>query len=289
MSEFNSMTVSAACRLFERPHTVATLDSQLVEWGIYSDIPSGSKPAKLVSLARAAIERNPQVPTEVGQVPLDRAIIQAVLGSLNSAQRSGDDWRKFIAGLRMDGFEVTGLPDEAEDDFPWMSSRQTVPLELRRMLPADATGLDVREAEDELSYLLNQHRFTDAASHLTQAVSAFSRGDWAASNAQIRTFYEDLLSQMSVRLGCNPSANSAEKRTYLASADSGPFFFADYNEWENERGKPSYVQGLWARLHPQGSHPGLSEEDDCAFRLQTVLIAARLFMRRFDRRVSSAP
>lgn len=289
MSEFNSMTVSAACRLLERPHTVATLDSQLVEWGIYSDIPSGSKPAKLVSLARAAIERNPQVPTEVGQVPLDRAIIQAVLGSLNSAQRSGDDWRKFVAGLRMDGFEITGLPDEAEDDFPWVSPRETVPLELRRMLPADATGLDVREAEDELSYLLNQHRFSVAASHLAQAVSAFSRGDWAASNAQIRTFYEDLLSQISVRLGCNPSANSEEKRTYLASAASGPFFFADYNEWENERGKPSYVQGLWARLHPQGSHPGLSEDDDCAFRLQTVLIAARLFMRRFDRRASSAP
>jgi hypothetical protein len=268
---------------------VATLDSQLVEWGIYSDIPSGSKPAKLVSLARAAIERNPQVPTEVGQVPLDRAIIQAVLGSLNSAQRSGDDWRKFIAGLRMDGFEVTGLPDEAEDEYPWMSSRETVSLELRRMLPTGATGLDVREAEDELSYLLKQHGFTNAASHLAQAVSAFSRGDWAASNAQIRTFYEDLFSKISDRLGGNPLASSAEKRTYLASADSGPFFFADYNEWESGRGRPSYVQGLWARLHPQGSHPGLSEEDDCAFRLQTVLIAARLFMRRFDRRVSSAP
>jgi len=64
-------------------------------------------------------------------------------------------------------------------------------------------------------------------------------------------------------------------------------FYTQYNEWENDRGKPAFVLGLWARLHPQGSHPGLSEEDDCTFRLQVTLITARLFLRRLDQRISA--
>lgn len=287
MGDFNSMTISAACRLLEIPHTVATLDSLLVEWGLHDAVDPGSKPRRLAALARIAVDRDPLVPTALGRMPVSRAIIDTVLASLRPRQRTGEDWTKLTAGLRLDGFEIDGLSDEVEDDvFEW-SDTEPVPLILRRMLPEDAPDLDFRQAESELSSLLRRHGFTDALGHLAQAFSAFSLGHWAASNAQVRTFYEDLLSQMSDRLGGDPSADSAEKRKYLASAGSGPFFFVDYNEWESERGKPSYVQGLWARLHPQGSHPGLSEEDDCAFRLQTVLITARLFMRRFDRKVSS--
>lgn len=286
MPEFNSMTIAAACRLLEQPHTVATLDSQLVEWGLFTAVGSGSKPAKLTSLARIAIDSNPEVPTEHGMAHLGRAVIQAVLQSLAPRHRSGADWKKLLSGLRLDGFEVTGLPDlDTVDPFGW-DEQETTSLELRRMLPENIPETDFREAESELVGLLRKHGFTDSQGHLNQAIANFSSGHWAAANGSLRNLYQDLFDQIAMRLGCPPSHSDNAKREYLASAASGPFLLSDYNEWENNRQQPSYVLGLWARLHPHGGHPGLSEEDDSAFRLQTVLIAARLFMRRFDRRVS---
>lgn len=286
MPDFNSMTVSAACRLLEQHHTVATLDSQLVEWGLFDQVGSGSKPTKLSSLARIAVGNDPHVPTVFGMIPTSRAVILAVLECLAPRQRAGTDWKKMVSGLRLDGFEITGLLDEdADSEFGW-SAREQTPLELRRMLPENAPELDFRDAESELEGLLRKYGFAVAQGHLAQAISNFSNGQWAASNGSIRNLYQDLLDQIAERLGCNPAHSDDAKRHYLASPTSGPFLLSDYNEWENNRQQPSFVLGLWARLHPHGGHPGLSEEDDCAFRLQTVLITARLFMRRFDRRMS---
>ena len=73
------------------------------------------------------------------------------------------------------------------------------------------------------------------------------------------------------------------RREFLGKLDP-PFLLQDYNEWFPNPQKPQYVEGLWQRLHSQGSHPGLSEQDDCTFRMQIVLITIRLFMRRFVQR-----
>lgn len=101
----------------------------------------------------------------------------------------------------------------------------------------------------------------------------------------IRDFYQELLDKIAEYFGCDPKVSDDAKRQYLADTKSGPFLLHEYNEWENDRGKPAYVLGLWARLHPHGSHPGLSDEEDCAFRFQIILITARIFLRRFDKRV----
>jgi hypothetical protein len=37
------------------------------------------------------------------------------------------------------------------------------------------------------------------------------------------------------------------------------------------------------RLNPEGSHPGLSDDEDCSFRLNIVLLTASLLLRRYDR------
>lgn len=44
--------------------------------------------------------------------------------------------------------------------------------------------------------------------------------------------------------------------------------------WKN------YVNGLFKMLHTHGSHPGLSDEDHCTFRLDVVLVTTRTFLRR---------
>jgi hypothetical protein len=40
------------------------------------------------------------------------------------------------------------------------------------------------------------------------------------------------------------------------------------------------MQAFFRRLHPAGSHPGLSDEDDSTFRLHLVLLVARNLLRR---------
>jgi hypothetical protein len=59
-----------------------------------------------------------------------------------------------------------------------------------------------------------------------------------------------------------------------------PFLGTELNEW----GVPGQEPYGWAfkRLHPQGAHPDLSDEEDPTFRRHLVLLLSRLFMRRLD-------
>ena len=43
-----------------------------------------------------------------------------------------------------------------------------------------------------------------------------------------------------------------------------------------------YFETFWKKLHPQGLHPGLSEEDDSIFRFNIVQIFTMEILRRFD-------
>ncbi|WP_395459879.1 hypothetical protein ACHMW5_36045 (plasmid) [Azospirillum melinis] len=148
---------------------------------------------------------------------------------------------------------------------------------LRRTLPAD---LGVPETESELMRLLDQHGLTTAKGHLEQAFDAHTRGKWASANGQLRTFFDALLDELAVKL--DPSASTLgsgqARRGKLAALG---FLSLPLNEWDND-GK-GFINGLVKRLHPQGAHPGLSDEDDSTFRLHTVLITAVLLLRRFDR------
>jgi len=159
--------------------------------------------------------------------------------------------------LRLDGFVIT---DGA----------------LRRTLPA---SIKLPEAEDEIARLLNKHGFAVAKGHLEQAFTAHTDGHWASANSQIRSFLDGLLDAIAEKI--DPSItgmpSGQPRRTMLAAHG---FLSRALNEWD-DKGLGS-VNGLIRRLHPHGSHPGLSDEDDSTFRLHTVLLTARLLLVRFD-------
>ena len=148
---------------------------------------------------------------------------------------------------------------------------------LRRSLPID---IGLQETESELVRLLGKHRLTVAKGHLDQAFDNHAGGNWAAANAQLRTFFDALLDEIAVMV--DPAAASCgtgqPRRGKLAAAG---FFFPELNEWDND-GK-GYFNGFVKRLHPAGSHPGLSDDDDCTYRLHMVLLTALLLLRRYDR------
>ncbi|MBI3463554.1 MAG: hypothetical protein HY000_10925 [Planctomycetes bacterium] len=44
-----------------------------------------------------------------------------------------------------------------------------------------------------------------------------------------------------------------------------------------ERRRKNFINGVFNRLHPQGSHPGLLDEEDCTFWVHLVLLVVRFF------------
>ena len=285
MSDFNRMTIVAAAEVISEYKTHNDMDVLEVQWGISGRCDASSKSGRAAKLAQIAIENSLTVMSENGLVTLARALVATAIQAPPITKKAAH-WNKFVAGLRMDGFEIIEERKTSESDESWGSPVTSTVLVLRRMLPQDLPELDFREAESEIEVLLDRHGFLVAKGHLAQAVANFSQGHWSSANAMIRDFYQELLDKIAEHFDCDPSVSDDAKRQYLASDKSGPFLYKEYNEWENDRGKPSYVLGLWARLHPHGSHPGLSDEEDCAFRFQIILITTRLFLRRFDKRVN---
>jgi hypothetical protein len=151
--------------------------------------------------------------------------------------------------------------------------------QLRRTLPQ---AIDLPAADDEVHALLARYNFATPLGHLDQAVKAHGRGDWAAANGQIRSCLESLLDEIAYLIV--PTAphgpHQGEARREALATRQPPFLSTDLNEWGNQ-GK-NLVNGAFKRLHPQGAHPGLSDEEDSTFRLHLVLLLARLFLRRLD-------
>lgn len=148
---------------------------------------------------------------------------------------------------------------------------------LRRALPTD---IGLPETESELVRLLDKHGFAIAKSHLNQAVDAHARANWAGANGQIRTFIDALLDTIAEKIDAANAALSTGQPRRIKLAQAG-FLSTALNEW-NDQGT-GYFNGLIRRLHPEGPHPGLSDEDDSTYRLHVVLLTATLLMRRFDR------
>lgn len=283
MKQFNRLTVVAAAEVISDFKSHSDMEVLEVQWGITGRCAASSKPARVASLARIAIEEDLQAMTEDGLLPLDRALVEAAIKAPADKQKS-DAWKKLIAGLRFDGFELVEVEAGSDDFNSMFSGRKKKAVSLVRMLPDDVPELDFRDAESEVVGLLDRSGFATAKGHLGLALAAFQRGEWASANGQLRNFYESYLNEIAVGLGCPAGEDSKAKRNYLGNLPT-PFLLADYNEWNANNQKPQYVQGLMSRMHPHGGHPGLSEEEDATFRLQITLVTARLFLRRYRKRM----
>jgi hypothetical protein len=146
---------------------------------------------------------------------------------------------------------------------------------LRAALPAE---LELPAIDDEVHQLLKHFQFQTPLGHLDQAIEAHTRGDWAAANGQLRTFLESLFDGIAQHIkGLNATRNLTSENRRALLANIG-FLATDRNEWSQD-GK-NYINGLFKMLHTEGSHPGLSDEDHCTFRLHVVLVTARTFLRR---------
>lgn len=263
--QYSRRTVIAAVDVLESHYTQAEITSLLIDFGpeVYKAI-RGEKTAsarKRMNDLKEFIDAHPAHQVDGGfleNVLVERAALLFPKPDPDwPAEPLRPDMAKFSHALEQDGFIVTAGS-------------------LRRILPADI-GLPI--TEPELVRLLDRHNFKTAKGHLEQALENHARGNWAAANGQLRTFFDALLDTIAERL--DPAAaglsTGQARRSKLASLE---FLSVPLNEWDDD-GR-AFINGLVRRLHPQGAHPGLSDDDDCTFRLHVVLLTAALLLRRFD-------
>lgn len=267
MPQFSRMTIIEVLNSLEKL-SHAEIDRFLLKFGL-EEVASqslGSKTHRVNALIKYLID-NPNEKGPLGS-NLTFEIIEAVieLWSPDSYySRFGDEQlRRWRNPLKRDGYII-------------------VDGKLKAMLPED---IRLAEKENELNSLLDKSEFVTAKGHLQQAISAHTRGDWASANAQIRSFVEALFDSIADKLVSDKRTLPApgyQRREFLAKL-SPPFLSGDLNEWQ-PGGNTGFLQGFWRRLHPQGSHPGLSDEEDSTFRLHLTILIASHYLRRLDTRL----
>lgn len=199
------------------------------------------------------------VDTVEGSMTRTEAVIREAVKLIPST--SADQHDAFLRGLARDGY-VVALGDGQR------------PL-LRAALPEE---IDLPATDDEVHQILKHFNFNISHGHLSQAIDAHARGDWAAANAQMRTFLEGLFDEIARHIFPADQADCKTSENRRALLARKGFLSPQRNEWAAD-GK-SYINGLFKMLHSEGSHPGLSDEDHSTFRLHLVLITARTFLRR---------
>ena len=130
--------------------------------------------------------------------------------------------------------------------------------------PVTRTAEEVTWIEDELS----RRGWTNAAGHYRQAIESFARGNWAAANSQLRSFFEDLIRE---------GAGLASSTTLRVVQQGANQLHQDGRLLPDER---EFILKLWKMLHPRGSHPGLSDKDESRFRLLTLTGYVRFLLSR---------
>jgi hypothetical protein len=275
LAKFSRATVIEACASLESL-THAQLDRFMLRFGLEEVAPqsSGSKTDRANELIKYLINN----PEDIGPsgANLTFEIVEEIV-----AQRVSDDSSFGFIARRPIEEQLPRLVNSLKHDGYVISNGK-----LESMLPQD---IHLVEKEDELSSLLQEFRFLTPKGHLEQAISAHTRGDWASANAQMRTFIESLfnsIAEVVVRDKQLLPTTSYQRRELLAKLDP-PFLLVSLNEWEIGT-NGGFLQGFWRRLHTQGAHPGLSDEEDSTFRLHLVILIASHYMKRLSKWLGSA-
>lgn len=156
---------------------------------------------------------------------------------------------------------------------------------LTRNLPAE---IEAEMKEDFITVFLEKYKFIQTKGHLQQAKGSFLGNNYAALNSQLRAYTESLLIEMAVYIKNQETANTDILKIIPANATTAmqvlikaqnPILDSNLNEWSGD-GK-GYIQAFWARLHPQGCHPGLPDIDEVSYRYQLVLLNTYMLVKRF--------
>lgn len=179
-----------------------------------------------------------------------------VLRDHEDVPSSPEGVRELLESLRADGFTCTPKVQVTPSASGWGTPTTEVRWTVTSSL--GYTALPVATLSSDLADQLSTKGFPIAAGHYDQALTAFRKRSWAASNGQLRTTFESVLIELATtHTGVVPSGGGAAIEA-LAGKDLLPY------------GPNEYVRGLWKLSHKAGSHPGLSNEEDAHHRMYAI-------------------
>ena len=262
MPQFSRITIIEAIGLLESL-THADLDRFLLKYGLERIAHQELRPktAKLNAVIKYLID-NPDEKGPFG-ANLTFEIIEDELINISPniyAPLVKKHFPKLLNSLKRDGYVITDGGG------------------LKRMLPENNK---FAEEENELNSLLDKFGFITTKGHFDLAISAHTKGHWASANAQLRSFMESLFNSITDKL-VSTKITTLQSLRFQKSCEilaklKPPFLMPTLNEC-------GFLKGLWKRLHPQGSHPGLSNEEDSTFRLHLLILTASYYLKRLDGR-----
>lgn len=259
---FSRATIMDIMYLLRDMNSHANLSTYAFRYGLDKIAIGGNKDERVLAIGKYLLD-NPQMPGILGDNLMYEIVEDVISKSTSNYVHFDSTTNEFI-------------------NYP----------QLRRLLLKDGfvikdgslirtfdNDIDFNHNETLLESFLKKYNFSTAKGHYSQASNAFNRGDWAACNSQLRSYVEELLNKIAERITGNTYTSSQEAKTSLSKCNP-PIFYKELNEWlDNGQG---FFETFWKRLHPQGSHPGLSDEDDSIFRLNLVQITTLEILRRYD-------
>ena len=171
-----------------------------------------------------------------------------------------------------------GKPDDSDkyreiyDRFRQALRADGLDLVEGKITPLVSPSVDVAKEQGLLESRLQKFEFRTASNHLEQAIDNAARGNWEASNGQIRTFLDALCNAIARRIykGTGSPPSGGEARKYLKREG-----FLSHIESE-------LLKALFKVLHGEGSHPGTSSSDDCHRRRLMALAMANYYLERLE-------
>lgn len=267
-------SIVTACDIIEFIRTNAELDSLILEYDLTDQVACGGSIAKtILNLKKFAVQHpEHQVMTDRGERPLAAALVDKAINIARKEKGAKSKLEKLERHLNLDGYALT----YGDVEGLWDTRREllgfTVSMPAFVMLP---------ESTSEVDLLLSANGFEIAKRHLDSARENITQGDWEAGNSQCRTFLEALTDAIADDLyGTDALAlqGGLAKRQLLANKG---FLSREKHEFSDGNGQ-AFLPGLAKLLHPDGAHPGISNQPDALFRLQAVVVTARWLLKRHE-------
>lgn len=258
---FSTRTIAEAALLLENK-TKSEILSFYMRYDLEKHIKIESNAKTIPAFISYMKQLNESEPQKVGEIIID--LIEECLESLErlsdfSEQNFEKKYSRLNMRLYQDGYIKVGE-------------------KLQLQQPPQAEPVLTQSA---LFALLDKHNFQMTKGHLLSALDNHAEKDWPAANSQFRTFFESMVEEIAICVyGDLGKSLNTNNRFQKLSTSNPPLFSEALNE-SGDNGK-NFLTGFWKRLHAEGSHPGISNEIDCTFRLQIVTATALYYMRIFD-------
>jgi hypothetical protein len=246
----SSRSIGVLAEAIEAGNTATTMGTLFLKADVDRWEPQGAankldRSVKLLKNLRAENSKE----TNAGALELARLMLAAGKANPTSYTRSEPTiwWAALRDAVAADGWEF----DDNDD----------------RLVPT----VPALQVTDEVTWIetdLKDRGWTTAAGHYRQAIEAFASGNWASANSQLRAFFEDLVRHAG---GVPPGAGTGQVQQAFDALQAA-------NKLVN--GEQQFGKDLWKLLHANGSHPGLSDQDESRFRLLTLTGYARYLLRR---------